>query len=80
MADKCRKGSGATLVRCDAAQHAISFGFVDLQTLRNHETGKTRQRMALRKGRQSIPLQFCPWCRAAIDTSPATPSAENGGK
>lgn len=70
MSDKCRRAKGATLQLCDAAAYAVSNGMVQLQTMRNFETGKRRERLTIVKGKEWAPLHYCPWCRADIDTRP----------
>lgn len=70
MSDKCRKSKGGNIERCDAAQYAISNGFVQLQHMRCMETGSQRQQIALVKKKEYAPFLFCPWCRGAIDTRP----------
>lgn len=71
MADKCKKAKGGALEFCEAMQRAWSDGYVERQHLRNSDTGKRRERMALVKKKISFPLDYCPWCRASIDTTPA---------
>ena len=68
---KCKKLAGAKLQLCDAALQSTRDEFTRVQTLRDMDTGKMRQRLAMVKGRVSAPLMFCPWCRSAIDTRPA---------
>lgn len=68
MSVKCKKVKGGNIERCDAAQYAISNGFIRLQHMRDMESGKTRQQLGLVKGKQHAPFLFCPWCRANIDT------------
>lgn len=70
MADRCKKAAGAKLVLCDAAQHAVSSGFLRQQSLRNFETKKSREQLAIVKGREYAPLRLCPWCGRSIDTRP----------
>lgn len=70
MSDKCRKAMGE-LTLCANAKIAESAGFVEVQTMRNHETNQRRERLAIRKGKKSAPLHFCPWCKANIQTEPA---------
>ena len=70
MADKCRRAKGATLELCDAAALAVSKDMVQLQTMRDWETQKTRERLAIGTRKEWAPLYYCPWCRADIDTRP----------
>ncbi len=73
MAFKCKKvKAGRELTPCDDMDLALSAEFTHLQTLRDRETGKRRQRIALVHKQVNYPLIFCPWCRANIDTTPAT--------
>lgn len=81
MADKCRRAKGATLELCEAAQYAVHKEMVRLQTMRETESGKRRERLAIVKGKEWAPLHYCPWCRADIDTRPrerATQAAKQG--
>lgn len=68
MSDKCKKVKGGNLERCDAAQYAITNGFIRLQHMHDMATGRTRQQLGLVKGKQLAPFLYCPWCRANIDT------------
>lgn len=70
MAEKCRRAKGATLQLCESAAHAVQQEMVRLQHMRDTETGKLRERLAIVKGRKWAPLFYCPWCRADIDTRP----------
>ncbi|MGG4055011.1 hypothetical protein ABEW79_25565 [Delftia tsuruhatensis] len=70
MTDKCKKLRGGALQMCEEAEFAWSTGFIERQALRSLVTGARRERMALRKGRTSMELPFCPFCRANVDTSP----------
>ena len=68
MTENCKKAKGE-LSLCESAKQAESAGFVEVQTMRNHDTGKRRERLAIRKGKTSAPFYYCPWCRANIDTN-----------
>lgn len=71
MTDKCKKiKGGKELTFCENMAYAVSQEYVQLQTLRNNQTGKRRQRVALVKKRTSFPMLCCPWCRSNIDTYP----------
>jgi hypothetical protein len=70
MTDKCKKLRSGEIAMCEEARNAWRADFIDLQTLRDHVTGARRERMALRKGKSSMGLPFCPFCRANVDTSP----------
>jgi len=70
VTDKCKKLRGGELLLCKEAEFAWSQGFIDHQTLRDHETRQTRERLALRKGKKSMALPCCPFCRANVDTAP----------
>lgn len=76
MPEKCKKAKGATLVLCDAAAYAVSQGFVSLQHMRDLETHKLRERLALVQRKENAPLHFCPWCRANIDNRPLERAAQ----
>lgn len=67
---KCRRAKGATLELCPPAAYSVSQGILKLQTLRDFETNKTREQLAIVKAKESAPLHYCPWCRADIDTRP----------
>ena len=56
-------------------QLAISHGLVSLRSLLNMETRKQREEIALVKKKGKLPLDYCPWCRANIDTYPKEPAA-----
>ncbi|MBF5007639.1 hypothetical protein [Diaphorobacter caeni] len=73
MTDKCKISKGE-ITLCSAASKASSLGFIEVQAMRNHETNARRERVAIRKGKQSAPLDYCPWCRANIDTSSKEPT------
>lgn len=70
MADRCRKAAGAKLELCPSMHNAVHDGFVHRQTMRDFDTDKRRERLAMEKGRKCAPLYYCPWCRASIDTRP----------
>lgn len=72
MNERCRKAAGGKLEQCPSMHNAIHHGLVRLQALRNFETGKRRERLAIVKGKSAAPLFYCPFCRASIDTSPPT--------
>jgi hypothetical protein len=78
MSDKCKKLAGSRLSLCDQAHAIAGHGLVTLQTVRDHESGKTRQQLAIVHGKKFASLQFCPWCRGAIDTRPVPPSGGDG--
>ncbi len=73
MADKCKKDRCGEVEFCEAAKTAWAEGFIEHQTLKNRTTGKRRERMALMKGRFSMELPFCPFCRANVNTAPKEP-------
>lgn len=68
MTEKCKKLTAGRLSLCDTAHSITGLGFVTLQTMRNVETGKARQQLAIMKGKKYAPLWYCPWCRSNIDT------------
>lgn len=70
MDEKCKRIAGGALKPCPDMQQAISLDYTVLQHMRNHDTGKLRERIVLRKKKVNFPLLYCPWCRADIDTTP----------
>lgn len=56
-AEKCKKLPGAKLQLCAAALHSTREDFTCVQTLRNMETGKSRQRWQW--SRASAPRRSC---------------------
>lgn len=81
MTDKCRRAKGATLILCESAAKAVSSDMVQIQHMRNSDTGKLRERLSIVKGKKSATLYYCPWCRADIDTRPrerATQASKQG--
>lgn len=74
MPENCRRAKGATLQLCDAATHAVRTNMVRLQHLIDMETKKRREQLAIVKGREWAPFNYCPWCRADIDTRPREPA------
>lgn len=75
MAEKCKKLAGGKLLLCSAALLAARGDFIVVQTMRDMDTGKKRERLAIQKGKRCAPLNYCPWCRSSIDTTPAIRAA-----
>lgn len=82
MSEKCKKTKSGALEFCESMQQAWSEGYVERQHLRNNETGKRRERIALVNKKISFPFPYCPWCRANIDTTPTqrADQAAQGGE